>query len=67
MIMGRIKTTLLKRTGEELLSNNLNKFTNDFEDNKKILPGVVELHSKKFRNVIAGYIARLVKKKQETK
>jgi small subunit ribosomal protein S17e len=67
MLMGRIKTTLIKRTGEELLSNNPDKFTDHFDDNKKLLVGVVELHSKKFRNVIAGYITRLVKEKQKIK
>lgn len=62
--MGRIKTTLIKRTGEELLKIYPDKFSEDFEDNKKILPEVTELHSKKFKNVIAGYITRLVKKQK---
>lgn len=65
--MGRIKTTLVKRTGEELIKNYPDRFSEDFDDNKKMLPEVVELHSKKFRNVIAGYITRLVKNKQKVK
>lgn len=65
--MGRIKTKLIKRTGEELLNSYPNKFSEHFDDNKKSLPDVTELHSKKFKNVIAGYISRLVKNKQKTK
>ena len=60
--MGRIKTKLVKRTGEELFRNNPNKFSEDFEDNKKVLPELTELNSKKLRNVIAGYVTRLVRK-----
>ena len=60
--MGRIKTKLVKRTGEELFRNNPNKFSEDFEDNKKVLPELTELNSKKLRNGIAGYGTRLVRK-----
>ena len=60
--MGRIKTKLVKRTGEELFRSNPNKFSEDFEDNKKVLPELTELNSKKLRNVIAGYVTRLVRK-----
>lgn len=65
--MGRVKTTLIKRTGEELLQSYPDKFSESFDDNKKSLPEVVELHSKKFRNVIAGYITRLIRNKQKIK
>jgi len=61
--MGRIKTTIIKRVGEELYENHTDKFSNDFSDNKKSLPGLVQLNSKKFRNVIAGYITRLSRRK----
>ena len=62
MLMGTIKTTLVKRTGEELYKSNPDKFSTDFDDNKKILPELATINSKKFRNVIAGYIARLAKR-----
>lgn len=62
--MGRIKTTLVKRTGEQIVSKNPGKFKADFEHNKKALVDVAEIHSKKLRNVIAGYITKLVKKSQ---
>jgi|TARA_Y100000310_G_scaffold340551_1_gene436693 small subunit ribosomal protein S17e len=59
--MGKIKTTLIKRTSNKLVRNNPEYFSKKFEDNKKLLPKVAEIRSKKLRNIIAGYIARLVK------
>lgn len=57
--MGRIKTTLIKRTARELMEKTSESFKEDFESNKKALNGV--LPGKKMRNQIAGYIARLKK------
>ena len=57
--MGRIKSKLIKRTGKGLLEGN-DRFSDKFDDNKNLLRGVIE--SKKLRNQIAGYIARLKKK-----
>ena len=60
--MGRIKSKLIKRTGKTLLSEE-NSFSDNFEDNKKILSGLNT--SKKIRNQVAGYITR--KKKTKNK
>ena len=54
--MGRIKSKLVKRTANALLKRK-NQFTNDFEENKKLLK--VKMPSKKIRNQIAGHITRL--------
>jgi len=59
--MGRIKTTLVKRTAKKLISNHKDKFHKDFEKNKKIIKDFADIPSKKLRNVIAGYITRLMK------
>jgi len=61
--MGRIKTTLLKRTGKKLYSEHKDEFKDEFEGNKKIVDDLVDVQSKKLRNIIAGYVTRLVKKK----
>lgn len=61
--MGRIKTTLLKRIGIKLYSENKDKFKENFKDNKKIVDDLMEIPSKKLRNIIAGYVTRLAKKK----
>lgn len=59
--MGRIKTTLVKRTAKKLISSHRDKFQKDFEKNKKIIQDFADIPSKKLRNVIVGYITRLKK------
>ena len=55
--MGRIKSTLVKRTSRQLLKNSDESFGKTFAENKKALGST--LQSKKMRNKIAGYIARI--------
>jgi len=55
--MGRIKPTLVKRTSKQLIENSNESFGKTFEENKKALGN--SLSSKKVRNKIAGYIARI--------
>ncbi|MEK6973885.1 MAG: 30S ribosomal protein S17e [Nanoarchaeota archaeon] len=62
--MGRIKTTLTKRTAISLFSSNKEAFQKDFESNKKIVTEKLDTGSKKLRNIIAGYITRLANKKE---
>ncbi len=61
--MGRIKTTVIKRTAIELHEKHSAKFSKDFQKNKKVVDELADVPSKKFRNIIAGYVTRL--KKQE--
>ena len=63
--MGIISTTLIKRTGQKLFKAYPEKFGKEFDNNKKAVMEVAEVHSKKLRNVIAGYITKLVKNSQE--
>ena len=60
--MGRIKSTLVKRTAKKLLKND-NNFTESFETNKALLGRQVK--SKSTRNKITGYIARLKRMERE--
>lgn len=55
--MGRIKSTLIKRTSRQLIENSDESFGKTFTENKMALKGTVP--SKKVRNKIAGYIARI--------
>ncbi|MEA3248393.1 MAG: 30S ribosomal protein S17e [Nanoarchaeota archaeon] len=57
--MGRIKSTLIKRTSRQLIKNSDESFGKTFGENKKALGKT--LSSKKVRNKIAGYIARIKK------
>jgi len=62
--MGRIKSTLVKRTAEKLLKEE-NNFSEHFNTNKKLLADTMP--SKKVRNKIAGYISRLKVQAREEK
>ena len=64
--MGRIKTKLTKRIAEELISKHGDNLTTDFEKNKKLVEQYVDFPSKKIRNIVAGYVVRILRKKQET-
>ncbi|MAG37797.1 30S ribosomal protein S17e [Candidatus Pacearchaeota archaeon] len=60
--MGRIKSTMIKKTARKLLESDIT-FSTDFVHNKKLL--VDTMPSKKIRNKVAGYISRLVEQKKE--
>jgi small subunit ribosomal protein S17e len=60
--MGRIKPKLIKRTSRNLIASSPESFTKEFDHNKKAIGNT--LPSKKTRNKIAGYLARL---KRQTK
>jgi len=62
--MGRIKTRLTKRLGEQAYQMHGDKFSDDFESNKKTVGLLTSKTSKKTRNVIAGYVTRRVKNKE---
>ena len=59
--MGRIKTQLIKRITNDLVSGHSNEFKDDFNQNKKLVEKFTNVGSKKIRNVIAGYVTRQVK------
>ena len=59
--MGRIKTTPIKKNAIKLFNQYRDVFQKDFEKNKELVEEFVEIRSKKTRNVMAGYITKLVK------
>jgi small subunit ribosomal protein S17e len=63
--MGRIKTKQIKATTFALLETYNSRFSKDFADNKRQMVDVTTYHSKKMRNAIAGYLARLKKASQK--
>lgn len=54
--MGKIKSKLIKGTANTLAKRGI-KFTEKFEENKRILEKTMP--SKKIRNQVAGYLAKL--------
>jgi small subunit ribosomal protein S17e len=63
--MGRIKTKLVKRITRELIVKYGTNFKKDFDENKKLVSQYAEVPSLKMRNVIAGYVTRLMKIKED--
>lgn len=61
--MGRIKTKLTKRVSNKLVKQQGHEFKKDFNANKLLVTKYTNIQSKKMRNVIAGYVTRLVKTK----
>jgi small subunit ribosomal protein S17e len=59
--MGRIKTKLVKRVTEELFAVHGKEFKKDFDENKVIVSRFLDVESTKLRNIVAGYVTRLVK------
>ena len=63
--MGRIKTQLIKRLTLQIYRNHEDALTDDFDKNKEIIAKYANFTSRKMRNVVAGYVTRLVKKGDE--
>lgn len=63
--MGNVRPEAVKRIAHELIRLYPDKFTTDFEENKKIIVTVTKITSTRLRNRIAGYVTRLVSLSQE--
>ena len=63
--MGRIKTSKIKRVSKEIMKLYKDDLTESYEENKVFLNDKIVVSSKKLKNIIAGYLARL--KKSEVK
>jgi len=58
--LGKVRPERVKRIARELVSRHPDKFTTNFEDNKKLVETLIETSSTKLRNRIAGYITSLI-------
>jgi len=65
--MGRIKTSMIKSVTFKLFKTKKELFKDNFEENKLILNDLIKTESKKLRNIIAGYLTRLVKQEKTEK
>jgi len=67
MSLGRVRSEKVKKIARELLKRYPDKFTADFEENKKVMASLAKIPSTKLKNTIAGYITRLVVRSQSEK
>ena len=58
--MGNVRSERVKALSRELMNRFPDKFTADFEENKKAVKDLVRTPSSKLRNLVAGYITHLV-------
>ena len=59
--MGKRRTGSVSRIAVRLLNNYPKHFTNNYDENKKVLDELIYFPSKVLRNKVAGYIVRLKK------
>ena len=62
--MGRVRNKMVKRASRQLIERHYSKMTLDFDTNKRVLDEVAQVPSKRVRNKIAGYSARLMRRIQ---
>ena len=58
--MGNVRPEHVKRIARELLRLYADKFTTNFDDNKKAIQSLTNISSVKLRNRVAGYVTRLL-------
>lgn len=63
--MGKVRPTAIKRASQELVELYADRFSIDFEENKKVIDEFAEIGSKKVRNRTAGYVTRLMRRKAD--
>ncbi len=59
--MGKVRTSIVKRTARKLLALYPDAFSTDFEHNKRKTSELLDVQSKRIRNQVAGYITRLMR------
>ena len=62
---GKVRTELEKKIARELVERFPDKFTTDFETNKKLVESLTNISSSKLRNRVAGYITQLQNQKKQ--
>jgi small subunit ribosomal protein S17e len=58
--LGKVRPDQIKKAAREIVSRYHERFTTNFEENKKTLDQVAHVYSPKMKNRIAGYITRLM-------
>jgi small subunit ribosomal protein S17e len=59
-VLGKVRQDQIKKAARGILTRYHERFTTNFEENKKILDEVAHVHTPRMKNRIAGYITRLM-------
>ncbi|MFX0199666.1 MAG: 30S ribosomal protein S17e [Candidatus Hodarchaeota archaeon] len=63
--MGKVRPTSIKRASLELVELYADRFSTDFDENKKVIDELTEIGSKRIRNRTAGYVTRLMRRQAD--
>jgi small subunit ribosomal protein S17e len=58
--LGKVRPDQVKKAARELLTRYQDRFTTNFEENKKALGQLARIYSPRMKNRIAGYVTRLM-------
>ncbi len=59
--MGKVRSGVVKSMAKRLLAMYGDRFTANFDENKRLVSELTTIKAKHLRNRVAGYITRLVK------
>ncbi len=59
--MGKVRPAYIKNLARQIVKDYKPYLSTDFEENKKIIPQIVEFQTKRYRNRVVGYVTRLMK------
>ena len=63
--MGNIRPSFIKTRALRLIEIYPDQFTDDFDNNKKMVSELSDVDNKRMRNWIAGYITRYVQRRTD--
>jgi len=63
--MGRIKNSFVKHIGKDIFEKYPDMFTTNFGKNKEVVEKLLNIKSKRTRNILVGYMTTLVKAKNK--
>ena len=63
IVMGKKRAISVRRIAEKLIEKHPDMFTDNFEENKRLVSKVIDFPHKTIRNEVAGYIQRIKTKK----
>ncbi|RVD90692.1 40S ribosomal protein S17 [Tubulinosema ratisbonensis] len=63
--MGQVKNKTVKNAAATIVEKFYSKLSNDFYHNKLVVRDVTQIHTKKLRNQVIGYVTRLYKRIQK--
>lgn len=65
--LGKVKTEHIKRLAKELMTRFPDRFSTNFEDNKRLVDALTRGATTRVRNQVAGYITHAITLKQATR